>query len=685
MKISFRLWSILSLILIAATANSQAIRFSSRQMPVDSSGYGHGASFGAYTRNGRPSLFVIAYGTANYLYENTGGLFKDIAAAAGVQFGSDHDRGMAAADFDNDGDLDIYLSAGYTGNVLWRNNGNETFTDITSESGTYLGGQGQGVAWGDCNRDGRLDLFVCRTDGGNRLFIQNRDGRFYENSGDISEQSESLQPFFFDVNDDGHLDILVTRRTDSSNLLYINRGDGSFSERAQQWRIDFAGANSQGAAAGDYDRDGDLDVFICDFSGHNLLFRNMGSYFEEAGEAAGVRSGSDRNRGAVFGDFNDDGWPDLYVTRTGENKMFQNNGGLAGQAGTFTQVSAASGANDGDDGYSPSIADYDDDGDLDIFFTNTGQNSVLLTNSGPFNNWIEFRLRGAASNRDGVGAKLTAWLNGRPQAQAIIAGQGYLGTGSDLTAHFGLGRSRYLDSLLVQWPSGMRETYYRLAANQKMTLHEGQAPPRDLTAPVISNLVIVVITDNSAQSEWKTDEPSDARLEYGADSTALSAFVVDTNFVTTHKVSLINLKAATRYYFRIIAKDEAGNVSIGLKQSFTTLSTSSVDARLEPLPTAPALQNYPNPFRDFTRFEIDLPASGWLALKIVDLQGREVATLAEGWRNAGRHFFSWQINSKRELAAGIYFAILRYQNGLAFSSGKLTPVVELRRRVFYLK
>jgi hypothetical protein len=126
-------------------------------------------------------------------------------------------------------------------------------------------------------------------------------------------------------------------------------------------------------------------------------------------------------------------------------------------------------------------------------------------------------------------------------------------------------------------------------------------------------------------------------------------------------------------------------VSIGLKQSFTTLSTSSVDARLEPLPTAPALQNYPNPFRDFTRFEIDLPASGWLALKIVDLQGREVATLAEGWRNAGRHFFSWQINSKRELAAGIYFAILRYQNGLAFSSGKLTPVVELRRRVFYLK
>ena len=93
-------------------AAGQSIQFSASTLPIDPGGYGHGASFGAYTRNGRPSIFVIAYGTANYLYDNIGGHFNDIAGSTGVQFGTDHDRGMAAADYDNDGDIDIYISGG---------------------------------------------------------------------------------------------------------------------------------------------------------------------------------------------------------------------------------------------------------------------------------------------------------------------------------------------------------------------------------------------------------------------------------------------------------------------------------------------------------------------------------------------------------------------------------------------
>ncbi|MGH7450530.1 MAG: FG-GAP repeat domain-containing protein, partial [bacterium] len=390
-RLRYCLLNLAFLFLALGQATGQSIQFSASTLPVDAGGYGHGASFGAYTRNGRPSIFVISYGTANYLYDNIGGYFNDIAGSAGVQFGTDHDRGMAAADYDNDGDIDIYISAGYTGNVFWRNNGDDTFTDITSSSGTYLNGQGQGVAWGDVNNDGSLDLFVCQTEGGNRLFIQG-GGRFYE-AGNFSAESGSLQPVFFDVNNDGHVDLLVTRRSGLNNLLYINGGGGGFDEQAGSWRIGHGGADSQGATAGDYDRDGDLDVFICNYTGANLLFRNMGGYFEEAGGAAGVQAGADGNRGAVFGDFNDDGWPDIYVVRSGDNKMFRNNGN-----GTFAEVSGASGAGDGNDGYSPSIADHDNDGDLDIFFTNTGQNSVLLQNQGPFNNWIEFRLRGSGSN-----------------------------------------------------------------------------------------------------------------------------------------------------------------------------------------------------------------------------------------------------------------------------------------------
>lgn len=1067
-----RLLTLLILLLNASQwGHAQSIHFSASSLPIASEGYGHGASFGAFTRNGRPSLFVIAYDAPNNLYDNLGASFRDIAEQAGVQFGTAHDRGMASADYDNDGDTDIYISAGYTGNVLWRNNGDDTYSDITSESGTYLNGQGQGVAWGDFNSDGWLDLFVAQTDGGNRLYINNGGGRFYENSGGFSSQSASIQPVAFDINDDGYTDILVTRTGGSSNLLYLNGGGGGFGEQGNQWGIGAASADCQGAAVGDYDRDGDLDVFICNFGGDNLLFRNTGGHFAEVGGAAGIRAGGDRNRGAVFGDFNDDGWPDIYVTRDGANQLFYNNGN-----GTFTEVGSAAGANDSNSGYSPSIADYDNDGDLDIFFTNTGQPSILLENLGPSNHWLEVRLRGTESNSNGIGAKLTAWMNGRPQAYAIIAGQGYVGTGSDLTAHFGLGSNSLLDSLVVRWPSGVQDKYYRLAANQKLSLFEGNAPvdrsaphiadisaenitfteatirwttnenadsqveygtttsygsfssreanlvtthtitlsnltpnttyhfrvrsqdasgnlaisndfsfvttgdtqaptlinitannltlntaqiewssdepadsqveyglttnygslsphngnrvtthaitlsnltagtayhyrvrsqdaagnlavsndftfttardtqapvlaniaasnltmtsaqidwksdepadsqieyghtagygnlserdttlvaqhtvglvnltagttyhyrvrsqdaagnlalsndftfttARDTQAPTISNITIAAITANSAQIKWNTDELSDARIEYGPDSTAFTNSALDTSFVTAHTLNLVNLKAYTAYYFRIIAQDRAGNRQIGVKLTFITLPTAAALTRISgnaqsgrpgeilPLPlivrvvnsagevmantaiefrviagggrvnsesncdsavcmaitdpsglasikwrlgttdsqkvqvtlpeksdlvafftasftpitgieTSPAalpatlaLQNYPNPFRDLTRFEITLPHAGLISLKIYDLQGREVATLAEGVLHAGQHLLAWQAQSSAAtvLTSGVYFAVLRYQNELQALSAARTPLLERRLRLFYVK
>jgi enediyne biosynthesis protein E4 len=965
-------------LLALGQASGQSIRFSASTLSIDPGGYGHGASFGAYTRNGRPSIFVISYGTANYLYDNIGGYFNDIAGSAGVQFGTDHDRGMAAADYDNDGDIDIYIAAGYTGNVFWRNNGDDTFTDVTSSSATYMNGQGQGVAWGDVNNDGLLDLFVCQTEGGNRLFIQS-GGSFYE-AGNFSAESGSLQPVFFDVDGDGDVDLLVTRKAGSNNLLYINSG-GSFGEQAGAWGIGYDGADCQGAAVSDYDRDGDLDVFICNFTGDNLLFRNMGGHFDEVSAAAGLHVGAGGNRGAVFGDFNDDGWPDIYVARSADNKMFQNNGD-----GTFTDVSSVSGANDGNAGYSPSIADYDNDGDLDIFFTNTGQSCVLLQNQGPFNNWIEFRLRGSGSNLNGIGARLTAWLQGRPQTQAVIAGQGYLGTGSDLTVHFGLGSSNQLDSLVVQWPSGARDRLYHLVANQKLTLYEGSAPPRDTSppqisnvsagdvtattatitwqtdenadsqveygqgtnygsfsgldgnlitshavtlanlaanttyhfrvhskdassnaavsngftftttrdtrapaisqvatsnitmtaatvswntdepadshieygrdtnygslsilnndfvtlhaitlsnlaagttyhfrvqsrdaagnlalsndftftttrdsqAPAISDITTTAITATSAQIKWNTDEQSSALVEYGPDSTSFVHAVVDTALTLAHSALLINLQPYTTYYFHVMAKDEAGNTSTSRKYSFNTLSAiarivllsgnaqtgnpgeilpapleikfedrsrvgvpnaqaefhvmagggrvigqpacdsavcvvasdqngiasvkwrlgladsqkvqvtvlekpelaviftatikspvSAVDEQAVSLPSAFALRNYPNPFHDFTKLEVALPTSGVISLKIFDLHGREVITLAEEWRNAGQHFFAWKGRTDKDepLTSGVYFAVLKYQNQGAwkFAGKSAAPIIVETQKIFLVK
>jgi len=874
--------AILVLLLATQAGYGQALRFSERAFPTPlaPAGYGHGGTFGVFTRNGQPSLFVMIYGAPNNLFEYTGGGFRDIAESAGVKFGTDHDRGMASADFDNDGDLDIYIAAGYTGNVFWRNNGDDTFSDYTSDSNTFLNGQGQGVAWGDFDNDGWLDLFVAQTDGNNRLYMNNRGESFYEESRTFDSQGASVQPVAFDVNGDGRLDLLVTREPGKSNLFYINRGGGNFEEQANRWGVEYATANGQGAGVGDYDRDGDLDVLFCDFAGSNLLLRNVGGRFEEVGAAAGIRISGTRNRGALFGDFNDDGWPDIYVTRTGANRLFQNNGN-----GTFTEVAAAAGAAGNLDAYTPSMADYDNDGDLDIFFTNTGQPTLLLTNSGPYNNRIDFRLRGTKSNANGVGAVLTAWQNGRPQAQAIISGQGYVGTGSDLTAHFGLGSNRVLDSLVVKWPSGVLDKYYHLAANQKLLLIEGKTPtdrtapsissvtagnitsmaatirwttneaadsqveyglttsygvstPLDLTmvtahvvtlsnlsantlyhyrvrswdaagnlavsndltfttardtqAPTLSNIATAAITVNSAQIKWNADEPSDGRIEYGPDSTALANSVLDTSFATSHTVNLVNLQAYTTYYFRIIARDRAGNSRTSVKQNFKTLPTvaglarvsgnaqsgradeilplplvvrvinsagdavanasvefrviagggrvngdtncdssictattnasglasirwwlgktdsqkvqvtliekrdlataftatltppTGIETRLEARPTALALRNYPNPFRDFTRFEIELPSAGPVSLRIYDLQGREVATLAEGVLRAGQHLLIWQTQAGANglLTSGVYFAVLRYQSEPPVSSA---PQIQKRQKLFYVK
>jgi len=206
---------------------------------------------------------------------------------------------------------------------------------------------------------------------------------------------------------------------------------------------------------------------------------------------------------------------------------------------------------------------------------------------------------------------------------------------------------------------------------------------RDTQAPAISNITVTAITANSAQIKWTADEPSNGRVEYGPDSTTLANAVLDTNFAITHTVSLANLQANTKYYFRIIASDRAGNSRTGAKQSFTTLRTVVNETQLAAGPTTPALRNYPNPFRDFTRFEIALPNAGLASLKIYDLQGREVATLLEGLRPAGQHSVVWRIQSgaNAPLTSGVYFAVLRYQSEVK----SLAPLGEIKQKVFYVK
>lgn len=568
----------------ALPALSQTLRFTDVSsaagiLPISSSGYGHGASFGDYNGDGRPDLYVIAYSANNSLYRNNSdGTFTDLAAAAGVQNPAERDRGMASADYDNDGDLDIYIMTGSTLSVLYRNDGNNTFSEVTEAAGVNMTGQGQGVAWGDYDQDGLLDLFAAQTVEDNRLFRQNPDHTFTDVTltAGIGGYSESLQPVFFDVDLDGDLDLFVTRKELVPNLLYINNGNGTFTEQAEARGIAAPTPHSQGAAIGDYDRDGDFDVYVCSYDSPNLLFRNEGGFFTEVAASAGVSVGAAGNRGALFADFDNDGWLDLYVTRNNSNFLFRNNGN-----GTFTDLSAASGADDANRGYSPSYADYDADGDLDIFFTNTGQNSVLYRNAGTSSHWLQIDPVGVTSNRDGVGARLTAWIGNQRQVQMVIAGQAYLCTGSDLTVHFGLGASVRIDSLIIQWPSGIEDRLYDIAADQKLTLQEGEgakAALPDSTPPVLANIQAGQIKADRATITWESDEASDSQVEYGLTTSYGMLSTLDASRVTAHAVTLTGLTANTTYHYRVKSADARGNLNVSGDFTFTT--TTSGDGTL---------------------------------------------------------------------------------------------------------
>src|SRR5262245_46822012 len=178
-------------------------------------------------------------------------------------------------------------------------------------------------------------------------------------------------------------------------------------------------------------------------NGSNRLYRNNGGRFVEVAATAGVSDGG-RSLGCMFADFDNDGWPDLYVGNFGRNRIYRNNGD-----GTFTDETDGSGADDPNRAYGTSTIDYDADGRLDIFFSNSGQTSNLLHNRGPTRHWLNIALNGKQSNRNGIGARVIVTSGGRRRVQQLIAGSSMVSGGSELSFHFGLGPNTQAESVEV--------------------------------------------------------------------------------------------------------------------------------------------------------------------------------------------------------------------------------------------
>jgi hypothetical protein len=487
--------------------------------------FGGGVLVLDYDADGLPDLFFIN-GTplpgydgppaASTLYRNRGdGTFADVTEAAGLESSASYEMGGAAADMDNDGDPDLFVTA-FGPDRLWRNNGDGTFTDVTAGAGIDEPLWSSSAAFFDLEGDGFLDLYVsryldysiarsagCRDALCNPQQYEAIDHRLYQNRGDgtfedVSSEAgvaghpgRGLGVVASDYDDDGDSDLYVANDTDP-NFLWRNDG-GRLVESGVEAGVAYneAGVAEAGMGAdwGDVDRDGLLDVIVTNFDlERNTLYRNLGGgRFADATSVLGLgdRSLTELGFGCELADLDNDGWLDLVVTNghiIDNIREIQPNIEFAQRAqvfrnagGRFEEVSEETG---------PALArprvgrglatlDFDRDGDLDLALANNGGPAEILANEGASASaWIELYVVGSLSNRDGVGARVEVETPGLRQVEELRAGSSYLSQ-SELVVHFGLGAADEA-RVTVRWPSGHVEALGRLPARRRYLAKEGQ-------------------------------------------------------------------------------------------------------------------------------------------------------------------------------------------------------------------
>lgn len=548
---------------------------------------GAGLCTGDYDNDGLVDVFVVSQDGPNRLFRQVAAWrFEDVTeAAGGLDGGPTWGTGASFADIDNDGDLDLYVCNIDAPNQLYVNNGDGTFDEQASERGLDFAGATTMAAFADYDRDGDLDVYLLNNrvysigeesprvemvningvrqvhpdyreeyfllagrlqEAGQRDRLMQNDGK--GNFKDVSAQAGivdydmGLSATWWDYNNDGWLDLYVGDDLKSPDHLYENQRDGTF-------RDVIAGATSttpwfsMGADAADINNDGRIDFLIADMSStthykqkttmgemgnsswfltmgrprqfmRNMCYLNTGTNrLWEVGNLVGLDS-TDWTWSIKFGDFDCDGWSDVFVTNgvgrnmndsdalrehkrllaegrkeeadnfilkmkplEEENLIFKNLGNYQ-----FQNMAKEWGADYFGLSNGCSVADIDRDGDLDLLVSNMNAPLGVYRNDGTQGNRLLIELSGTYSNRNGIGAKVTISMNGEKQTRQLILARGYMSADEPLV-HFGLGDNESIDRLVVEWPSGIVQEFEDVAANQWVTIREQGHPPKNIVSP----------------------------------------------------------------------------------------------------------------------------------------------------------------------------------------------------------
>lgn len=488
------MYAILTLLLFAGAASAAPplfVAIPDHATAVDG-GLSRGVAFGDADGDGDADLLVA--NTINYpefLYRNDGDRFVQVMETAPSLAGG-FTEGVNWVDFDNDGDLDIFAARTDRPNALYRNDGDWSFVEHDAGDLSTDHSSSSMACWVDLDNDGWLDVFVVNRGGENDAIYRNHNGRSFERITDNvvgRAGGDGRSCIFADLDGDDDPDLYVGNFLDTStetptkqrNYLYFNQGNFRFTELQRGDAVESL-ALTYGTSAADADNDGDLDLFVTNIGtgDQNRLYLNDGDgnlHLHEAGFSTPISTPS---KGHTWGDFDLDGDVDVAIASGTEgtehvrNALYLNDG-----AANFVAVSGEEFVTNSHISAGIAWADIDSDGDLDLYVANWGggdQDNVLYQNQAR-GAWLKLSLVGSASNRMAVGARvtITTRLAGQSSQQVrwLSTTTGYASQNAPVL-HFGLAGATNVEILMIDWPSGRRDTFENVTANQHLHISEGE-------------------------------------------------------------------------------------------------------------------------------------------------------------------------------------------------------------------